>query len=73
MIEESLFPDLAEKIFLADICLAEDRQQSARCNLRVVGNRDKPPVLLMKKMDMASGLPDRFELKTRENPDDFRS
>jgi hypothetical protein len=62
-----------QKFVFLDICLFENRDQCACGNLRMVRNGHKSPVLVMEKMDMATGLPYRFKPKIGETLYDFTS
>jgi hypothetical protein len=64
---------MLQEFFLFDISLFENREQCTCGNLRMVGNRDKPPGFRMQEMNMAAGLAYRFETKSSEDFNYFKS
>jgi hypothetical protein len=62
-----------QEFFFVDVCLFENGKQGACGNLRMVGNRNKPPAFRVQQMDMAAGLSYRFEPKKGENFYDLKS
>jgi hypothetical protein len=58
---------MLQEFFLVDICLLQDRQERACCDLGVIRNNNEPAAIRVKQIDMAAGLADR--LKTKNGKD----